>query len=557
MAYTPNKYQEKILDWARTGKGNALVEARAGSGKTSTLLLLADVITDELKKPCLFIAFNTHIAEEIREKLSKKVKDHKLEVATVNSVGYRFILSNLWINHTDENKIHKDNYILQLDEKKMYTIIQPIVERELANNFQMEGVDQEEVNDICYEFKQLCDLVRATYIPYQDEDSVANLIVKNGLFTNVNDHGINFATLVSEVIDKDIEMFTNPVFSQQLNKYVHIIDYGDQIFLPLKLGMWAPKMVREFGANFILCDEAQDLSNAQQRLLQKCGNYKIPTRYIFVADEQQAIYGFAGADTHSVEHIKEKFSLSYFPLNICYRCPKGHIRLIQEIVPDIEENPNGIEGEIHTISNSEIADLAQNGDYIIARKNKDLVSIMIKILKQGKSIYIKDDTLVKTTLSNIRKLKCKTISELKVKLKMLQEEFQEQQKDPTKRISTSAITNDSMDIYDTIFILLENYEEQSKDTKVSAFIKYIEKILNTDKNRPSIVLSSVHSVKGGEADTVFIVSHNKFPYISDLNTVDQNQQERNLEYIALSRSKSKLYLCTDYGNEDEDEDEEE
>ena len=31
--FTPSEYQEKIFDWVEHGVGNALIQARAGSGK--------------------------------------------------------------------------------------------------------------------------------------------------------------------------------------------------------------------------------------------------------------------------------------------------------------------------------------------------------------------------------------------------------------------------------------------------------------------------------------------------------------------------------------------
>lgn len=537
MAYEPNKYQEKILNWAKNGTGNALIEARAGCGKTSTLIMLANIINNELNQPCLFLAFNNHIAEEIKIKMADKIKAGKLEVRTVNSLGASFISSYLFLQHDKD----KEAFEIRLDNKKMSTIGQKIIDMELTVN-DLEFIDPDERNDMYWEFKTLCDLIRTTNIPYKNLDSVNMLMARYGIFESVSTHGLDIADMARQAIEEDLKMFDNPPKLKN-GKCIYTIDYADQLFLPLARGMWAPGVAKNFGCSFILTDEAQDLSNSQHRLLMKCTTKKNNPRYIFVADESQAIYGFAGADTHSVEHLKEKFTLNYFPLNICYRCPKKHIQLIQSIVPDIEPNPNAIDGEIHIIKNSEIANLAQNGDYIIARKNKELVDIMLEILRQGKSIFVKDENLVKTTVSNIRKLNCKSTNDLKGELKKLQVQFQQQQKNPAERGSGSAISNDAADIYDSIFTLLDNFESNSQSKNTKDFIKYIEKILNVNPNSSSIVLSSVHGVKGGEADNVFVVSHNKFPYIDDRNTPDQNQQERNLEYIALSRAKKVMYLC--------------
>jgi superfamily II DNA/RNA helicase len=39
-SYRPSQYQQAIINWLMTGTGNALVDAKAGSGKTSTLCML-------------------------------------------------------------------------------------------------------------------------------------------------------------------------------------------------------------------------------------------------------------------------------------------------------------------------------------------------------------------------------------------------------------------------------------------------------------------------------------------------------------------------------------
>lgn len=545
MSYEPNKYQSAILDWAKNGKGNALISARAGCGKTSTLIMLANLITEELRKPCLFLAFNEHIAQEIRVKLQNKVKNKELDVRTVNSLGYGFIWSYLGKSYANNDT--DTTFQFNLDDKKMYRIGERLIDEQIVE-LGIGYIDEEELSDIYYEFKKLCDLARQTNIPYGNYESVVGLMDRYRLFDNVNTHGIDFAALVEKAINEDISQFMNPVYSNIKKANIHTIDYADQIFMPNRQAMWCPKSVQKFCNSFVLVDESQDLSNGQQRLIQKLTTTWCKPRYIFVGDERQSIYGFAGADTHSIEHLKEKYTLTEFPLNICYRCPQSHIRLIQRLVPDIEPNPNAIEGEVHVINNNEIAQYAKEGDYIIARKNKQLVEIMLDILKQGKSIYIKDTNLVSSTISNIRKLQSKTISGLEVELKKLQVEFQQQQKDPMQKVAGSAISNDSADIYDTIFILLSNFKENSKSDSTKDFIKYLTAILNTDANKSSVILSSIHGVKGGEAETVFLVSANKFPYIDDRNSADQNQQERNLEYIALSRSKNKLYLCKEIKN---------
>lgn len=70
---TPSKYQTAIYDFAKNGTNHGVIEAVAGSGKTTTIVNIAD-------KDSLFVAFNKHIAEEL--------KSRGVNAATLNSVGW-------------------------------------------------------------------------------------------------------------------------------------------------------------------------------------------------------------------------------------------------------------------------------------------------------------------------------------------------------------------------------------------------------------------------------------------------------------------------------------
>ena len=64
MAFTPDKYQQAVCDFITDGEGSAIVEAVAGSGKTTTIVAAAKLIDRDAK--CVFLAFNKSIAEELK-----------------------------------------------------------------------------------------------------------------------------------------------------------------------------------------------------------------------------------------------------------------------------------------------------------------------------------------------------------------------------------------------------------------------------------------------------------------------------------------------------------
>ena len=156
--FPPNKYQQAIIDWVKDGSGNAIVDAKAGSGKTSTLELIAQ----NYPRKMLFIAFNKHIADEINNKpelqhyLKKKDEGGAgtLKVYTVNAIGDMTVLQDLRTRNIykgGENKFLKAN--------KMF----PILEREIRSICQTrhEKITDDMVWDMMRDLKVVCDKVRS------------------------------------------------------------------------------------------------------------------------------------------------------------------------------------------------------------------------------------------------------------------------------------------------------------------------------------------------------------------------------------------------------------
>lgn len=104
-------YQKNILNYIQNDKGNLLIDAKAGSGKTSTLILVSDYLAKQDKKS-LFLAFNKSIVDE----LSKKIDTGSCMVKTIHSLGFTFIKSYLY-------KKHNINYDLIVESNRLRDIV--------------------------------------------------------------------------------------------------------------------------------------------------------------------------------------------------------------------------------------------------------------------------------------------------------------------------------------------------------------------------------------------------------------------------------------------------
>ena len=87
--FKPSKYQQAIYDYIEHGQGHLVVEAAAGSGKTTTLIKCLDFIPKD--KKVLIVAFNKDIVRELEGRT--KVYDN-VDVRTLHSLGFLMLRRN-------------------------------------------------------------------------------------------------------------------------------------------------------------------------------------------------------------------------------------------------------------------------------------------------------------------------------------------------------------------------------------------------------------------------------------------------------------------------------
>ena len=100
-------------------------------------------------------------------------------------------------------------------------------------------------------------------------------------------------------------------------------------------------------------------------------------------------------------------------------------------------------------------------------------------------------------------------------------------------------------IYEFLNIVKE-FNDRTGSTKLEDFLSYISLIsdMDTIDTSDKITLMTVHSAKGLEFNTVFIVGLEEglFPHFKSLLSNDDVEEERRLLYVAMTRAKENLYL---------------
>ena len=108
MDFIPSEYQKKIFEFVTNGVGNAVINAKAGSGKTTTLVEAMKLIPS--KEKILFVAFNKAIEQE----LSKRLNGYSnVDVKTYHGLGFAIL----------RHSLGKNSVKLRVNEYKYTTFI--------------------------------------------------------------------------------------------------------------------------------------------------------------------------------------------------------------------------------------------------------------------------------------------------------------------------------------------------------------------------------------------------------------------------------------------------
>lgn len=267
---------------------------------------------------------------------------------------------------------------------------------------------------------------------------------------------------------------------------------------------------------------------------------QVQTHETYVADgllTHNSIYGFGGAGIDSMEQAREMFGGEVLPLTICYRCPKKVVRLAQQIVPEIQWRDDAPEGIVDTVSD---LNRAQSGDMILCRLNAPLVKPYFNLIRNGVRAVIRGRDVGDGLSSMLMRGEKKAgTGEIVAVLRALEEYVN---KEVAKLISANKYPRalSLQDQFDTIVALAEDDE-----VKTAGGIRRKIAEIFSDTRAP-ITLSSVHRAKGLESKRVFILHPELLPY--KRASLDwQIQQEWNVKYIALTRTKEELYFVEGNG----------
>lgn len=478
--FPASSYQKAIFEWVKNCQpgSNLIVGAVPGSGKTTTLVEISKLLPTS--KDSVFVAFNKAIATE----LGKKIPN--IPCKTIHSLGYAAL------------GVHLPKRI-NVKGNKYSEILESLYE-------------DPTLYEITGELDRYLNLALLTMTDLDSHEDAVSLFEQYGF-----DDGniLNNIPLIRNAIKMGVSVA----------KKRGIINFTDMIWLPVHLNIALPKM------DIVLTDETQDLNNLQLSFIQMM--LKPTSNAIFVGDRNQAIYGFAGAQSNSMDVIKFVMNAEELPLSICYRCPESHVELAGNVYPGIEARPNAPKGLIKTITQDEIGKYIAEGDMLLSRVTAPLIKICFQLIAKKKRAKIVGRDISGQLVQLLRRVR---------KVSSDYEKFHSSL-DKVVQVSASRMKHESskQSLEDKAESLRVCYESWTEITSFAQFEEELNSLFNATDDKAPITLCTIHRAKGLEADNIFLLK-DKLPLTYPKQQPWEMVQERNLQYVAYTRAKKSLYL---------------
>ena len=517
---------------------HVIVEARAGTGKTTTLIeglkvmrglevsiepspqqaaVWEQLMLSANAGSVCFVAFNKSISTELQNRVPEGCS-----AMTMHSMGFKAVQATFGR--------------LKVNQYRVQDLISSITGRDIRElrKTKMEVLKATE---------QLVGLCKMNLV---DGEREALWDLASYYDIDLNGSSAEIFSMVPQVLERCKDVSKD-----------RCVDFNDMIWLPVALGLSMTKY------DLLLVDEAQDLNRCQQQLAMMAGR-----RLVLCGDPKQAIYGFAGADAESMSRMQKTLEATergcvHLPLTVTRRCGKAIVAEAQKIVPDFgywETNP---EGKISQASYKEhkrpcecrsqkcwdsttcpvcggtgerddcYTSQVQDGNMILCRVNAPLVSQCFRFLKAGRKATIQGRDVGQGLISTVKKLKADSVPDLSSKLSDWL--HCETMKETAKRNPNENKLIALQDRVDCLYCFMEG------QSTIEDVVAKIEAVFTDDKSSPGIKLSSIHKAKGLEADRVFaLMPEGCGPPHPMAKTNQAREQESHLLYVMITRAREEL-----------------
>lgn len=288
-----------------------------------------------------------------------------------------------------------------------------------------------------------------------------------------------------------------------------------------------------FGCSAVLVDEAQDISPLQWKVIDKLvvGADEV----IIAGDDDQSIYVWGGADPKGMVYFEEKYNAERIILDQSWRIPASVHKLATRVIDQIEDRvhkpyrPRLEEGTVQRHSHMSTVKFPADGSIMVLYRNhairkdieKDLIARRIPYTTGGGFTGLFDNKYAHATRTFLKIKRGDTVSE--DELNGLYKNCYQKAKVCITERDFAALTR--MQLHHAIEYpgwMIDFY----RDADMFAPIR--------------IKLSSIHSSKGREADTVILCLAMTTSTFEDYN--NDPDAEHRVFYVGITRAKHNLII---------------
>lgn len=349
------------------------------------------------------------------------------------------------------------------------------------------------------------------------------------------------------VFDGEIDWFGLKLFSDTLKEYKErtgLMDFTDLLERCIEQEC-------KIDVDVAIIDEAQDLSKLQWEVVNQV--FKGAQRTFIAGDDDQAIYRWGGADVEEFLDMKGKRII----LEQSYRLPKEVFDFSRKIILKVKNRvtknyqPRGGEGEVTEHFFLDEIDIKHGtGSWLMLARNVFFLTLFEEFVRTNGRIYIikGNHSIDKNIAEAIHAWEALRRGEA-VKGKYVRKIYSYLGHGIGVRTDESSMGIESNKEY-KLNTLQTKYGLLTGEVWYKAFrelgfelIEYYRAVMRSgDKllSEPEIIIDTIHSVKGGEADNVILLTDmTKKTY--DAYLIDEADEHR-VFYVGATRAKRNLHL---------------
>jgi superfamily I DNA/RNA helicase len=558
MNWSP--YQLAIFDAVAHTNDSLIIEAVAGSGKTTTIVEAINHVPSN--QSVCFLAFNKSIATE----LSKRVTAPNAKCMTLHAAGWA-----AW------RRAVSLEGLCEVDGRKTGKILEELVEQR--------KVTEGERWKYGGQLGKLLGYAKGAGIVPKRVEGYRGLVedTDDAWFDLIDHYGMD-----EDEVSIDLARM---VLAESIVRGKDICDFDEMLYLPIVSGVPFERY------DVVFCDEAQDISGIQMEMLSRM--LQGGGRLICVGDSHQAIYQWRGAQTNSMQQIQERFGCRPLPLSISYRCPKSVVIWAQQWVQHLEWAGGAEDGYVGAegtdwAGQAEIAlgaplmqclcgdrkeqhigggrcmapmcgclsyvpeykqtdecDLEAEsgiskfrgaledfraGDAILCRVNRPLVALAFRLIRARVPSKVLGRDIGQGLVGLVRKLLKNAPSG---DLRALGEKLDQYRQKEQQRLGRRKRWAELASLEDRLATLEEFMGEVDS---VDQLIREIEGLFA--EGVQGVVLSSIHKAKGMEWSRVFVLDAGQYQPSPWAKRDWELEGERCLQYVAATRAKAELRYIT-------------